>query len=112
MVGAQELAALDAGGPRLAADLASVERHRGVLAYLVGRHEIALDYFSRALERERSADNLANVLAALAALDALDSARELLASIRAAYPQTIVERLQSLIEADDDLRLLREEILT
>src|SRR5678816_331667 len=55
-----EEAARLVGEPYLQSNLASVERHRGVLAFLRHHHEVALEYFTRALERERSAENLGN----------------------------------------------------
>lgn len=109
LAGEQELVALEQGGPHLEANLASVERHRGVVAFLRGYHVVALDYFSRAMERERSAENLGNVLCALIALGELDEARELLGSITAAYPARLVAELRERICEDPDLALLRAE---
>lgn len=109
MVGEQELAALDEGGPLMDADLASVDRHRGVLAFLKGHYEVALDYFSRALDRERSAENLSNILCTLIRLRELPEAENLLAQIRASYPETLVDELDGIIRRDPDLALLRTE---
>lgn len=109
LAGEQELAALELGGPNLNANLASADRHRGVVAFLRGHAVIALDYFSRALERERTAENLGNVLCALLKLGEEDDAVALLDQIRGAYPSRVVAELQSRIEADPDLALLRDE---
>lgn len=109
LAGEQELAALELGGPHLDANLASVDRHRGVVAFLRGFHVVALDYFSRALERERSAENLGNVLCTLIALGELDEARELLESIERAYPARLVAELRERVQQDPDLALLRAE---
>ncbi len=109
LVAEQEMAALSEGGPLLPTNLASVERHRGVLAFLKQQHEVALDYFSRALDRERSAINLANILAALLALGETTHATDLVASIQRAYPPALVRQLDGIIASDPDLALLRTE---
>lgn len=109
LVGEQEFAALELGGPRLQDNLASVDRHRGVLAFLRGHYDVALDYFARALERQRSPENLQNVLCTLLRLGDEDEARDLLTRVRAAFPRDIVEALDHSIATDPDLALLREE---
>lgn len=109
LAGEQELAALDLGGPRLHDNLASVDRHRGVLAYLRGHYEAALDYFSRALERQRTAENLGNILCTLLRLGEEDEAWDLLQRIRSSFPRPLVEELDRAIENDPDLALLRTE---
>ncbi len=109
LAGEQEMAALERGGPYLQPTLASVDRHRGVLAFLRGHHEIALDYFSRALERERSAENLQNVLCTMLRLGEESDARELLGLIRRSYPSPIVSALDDVVRRDPDLALLRED---
>ena len=109
LVGEQEFAALELGGPRLQDNLASVDRHRGVLAFLRGHYDVALDYFARALERQRSPENLQNVLCTLIRLGDEDDARDLLTRVRAAFPQDIVTALNHSIENDPDLALLRGE---
>ena len=109
LVGEQEFAALELGGPRLEANLASVERHRGVLAFLRGHYEVALDYFARALERERSAENLTNILCTLLRLGEEDEARELLVSIRTSFPADLARQVDRTILTDPDLALLRSE---
>lgn len=109
LAGEQELAALELGGPRLQENLASVERHRGVLAYLRGHYEVALDYFSRALERQRSAENLGNILCTLLRLGEEDEARELLEQIRRSFPTPMVDELERSVATDPDLALLRSE---
>jgi len=110
LVGEQEFAALEQGGPRLQANLASVDRHRGVLAYLRGHYEVALDYFARALERERSAENLTNILCTLLRLGEESEARELLDSIQSSFPALIAEQVRTAILDDPDLALLRPEV--
>ena len=107
LAGEQELAAIQAGGPRLQDNLASVERHRGVLAFIVGDPVVALDYFSRAMERQRSAENLGNVLCCLIRLGEIDDAHNLLHQICEAYPPALVAELRGRVAADPDLALLR-----
>ena len=97
------------GGPRLQDNLASVDRHRGVLAFLRGHYEVALDYFSRTLERQRSAENLQNILCTLLKLDEEDEAAALLAQIRRSFPSELVDAIDRSIETDPDLALLRSE---
>jgi len=109
LVGQQEFAALEKGGPHLQRNLASVERHRGVLAFLRGHYDIALDYFARALERERTAENLTNILCTLLRLGEEEEAHELLQSIRTAFPEGIAREVESSIQSDPDLALLRTE---
>lgn len=110
MAARQEMAALRLGGTRLQANLASVERHRGVIAWLQGNTDVALDYFSRAFERQRSAGNLANVLACLLRLGDEDDARDLLHQVRGAFPDALVRALDDMILRDPDLALLRMEV--
>lgn len=107
----QEQAAMELGGPRLQANLASVERHRGVVAFLQGHFEIALDYFSRAFERQHSAENLGNVLCCLLALGELDDAADLLARVRRSFPAPLVSDLEDRLVRDPDLALLRNQEL-
>ena len=107
LAGQQELVALEEGGPHCEAYLASADRHRGVLAFLMGRHEVALDWFTRALERERSPENLGNVLATLLRLGDHPAATELLATVRTSFPAEFADEVASLIARDDDLRELR-----
>lgn len=107
LVGEQEFAALELGGPHLEANLASVDRHRGVLAYLRGHYETALDYFTRSLERQRTAENFGNVLCALCRLGEVDHAIALLEQIRGSLPPDIVARLNQMVDADPDLATLR-----
>lgn len=109
LVGEQEFAALELGGPNLQDNLASVDRHRGVLAFLRGHYDVALDYFARALERQRSAENLQNILCTLIRLGDEDDARDLLHRVRSAFPRDLVEALNHSIESDPDLALLRGE---
>jgi len=107
LAGAQELAALQLGGPHMDDNLASVDRHRGVLAYLLGHVGIALDYFARAFERQRSAENLTNILAAMLRLGEESEARDLLVEVRSSFPPTAVSRIDAIIDMDPDLALLR-----
>lgn len=109
LVGEQELAALDLGGPHLEANLASVDRHRGVLAFLRHHYEVALDYFARALERQRSAENFTNVLATLLRLGEEDEATTLLQQARRAFPANLVAEIDRNVASDPDLSLLRSE---
>ena len=108
-VAEQEMAALALGGPRLEYNLASVDRHRGVLAFLQGRFAVALDYFSRAFERQHTAGNVSNVLAALIRLGDVDEARALLAQMRSAFADEFVDALNVMIAQDPDLAMLRAE---
>ena len=109
LVAEQEMAALELGGPGLESNLASVDRHRGVLAFLRGQYEVALDYFTRSLERQRSAENLGNILCALIRLGEHDEATELLDQIRSSFPSDLVDELDSIIASDPDLIPLRME---
>ena len=106
-VAEQEFAALALGGPGLDGNLASVDRHRGVLAFLMGHYEVALDYFSRTFERQRSAGNLANVLATLIRLGDEAEARALLDQVRSSLPRPLVDQIDQMIDQDPDLALLR-----
>lgn len=107
LVGEQELAALELGGPRLQQNLASVDRHRGVLAFLRGHFEVALDYFARAFERERSAENLTNILCTMLRLGEEDEAWDLLREVRRVFPAPLVAEIDRSIQQDPDLALLR-----
>lgn len=107
----QELVALDEGGPWLSARLASADRHRGVLAWLLGHDTVALDWFTRALERERSAENVGNVLAVLLRLGELEEARDLAERMDRALPEPMRAELEERIANDDDLARLRPEEL-
>jgi hypothetical protein len=107
LCGEQEVAALELGGPLLHANLASVDRHRGVLAFLLSQPSVALDHFTRALERQHNVENLGNVLCALVALDADDEAADLVARVRTNYPETFRAELDRRIQSDPDLALLR-----
>ncbi len=107
LAGEQELAALELGGPRLQLNLASVDRHRGVLAFLRGHFEVALDYFARAFERERSAENLTNILCTMLRLGEESEAWDLLREVRRAFPPELVAEINRSIEQDPDLALLR-----
>jgi tetratricopeptide (TPR) repeat protein len=108
-VAEQETAALRAGGASLDANLASVDRHRGVLAFLQGHYEVALDYFARALERQRTPENVGNLLCALVRLGELDEATDLLDHLRGALPHAFVRALDARIDDDPDLAPLRNQ---
>lgn len=103
----QEFVALQAGGPDLQDRLASADRHRGVVAFLMGRYEVALDWFTRAFERQRSPENVGNVLAALLALGDRVEAAELLRTVRTRFPAEFAGELEDRIRNDADLRELR-----
>jgi tetratricopeptide (TPR) repeat protein len=107
LAGQQELAAWDEGGELLPSRLASVERHRGVLAFLMGRPSVALDWFGRALERQRTAENLGNVLAALLRLGEGGAALQLLDKARHQLPAAEIHALATRIDEDGDLVALR-----
>lgn len=107
LAGEQELAALELGGPHLDANLASVDRHRGVLAFLRGHHAVALDHFTRALERQRTPENLGNVLAALLKLGEIEEAEEILAQVRRTLAPPMISELERAIDNDPDLAALR-----
>lgn len=110
LVGEQEFVALQLGGPSLQRNLASVDRHRGVIAFLKGHHEVALDYFARALERERTAENVGNVLCTLCAMGEFEEAEGLLAQVRQHFPRALVQDLDETIQRDPDLAPLRTEV--
>ena len=103
----QELLCLEAGGDDLDINLASVERHRGVLAFCMGRGRVALECFIRAWERERSPENLANILAAQLKNGDVLEAEELVEQVRDRFPEKLRDHLNMLIDVDDDLALLR-----
>jgi tetratricopeptide (TPR) repeat protein len=107
LAGQQELAALDHGGPSVDAYIASAHRHRGVVAYLLGHYAVALDWFTRALERERSAENLGNVLGALVRLGEHEEAHAMLDRVRTSFPTELRRAVESRVLEDDDLSPLR-----
>lgn len=110
LAGQQEFAALDMGGPWLDLYLASADRHRGVIAFLTGNDMVALDWFTRALERERSPENVCNVLAVLIRIGEIEEARDLVARMLSTLPDAMGEDLKARIAEDDDLIRLREGI--
>ena len=103
----QEMAAMDLGGPYLSDNLASVERHRGVLAFLQGHYAPALDYFTRALERQRTPENMGNVLCTLLRLGEFDEAERLLQHLTSVLPQPFIHALWERVNTDPDLATLR-----
>jgi tetratricopeptide (TPR) repeat protein len=107
LAGQQELVALEEGGPNVDLYVASAHRHRGVVAYLLGHYEVALDWFTRALERERSAENLGNVLGALVRLGDHAEARAMLEQVRALFPNDVRHAIDARISEDEDLSPLR-----
>lgn len=108
LAGQQELVALDAEAELRARYLASADRHRGVLAYLLGCYEVALEWFAQALARESSAENLGNVMAAMIRLGRIDEALELQQRVEHTFPREVVAGLRKRVEHDDDLVRLRE----
>ena len=80
---------------------------RGVLAFLRGHHSVALDHFTRALERQRTAENVGNVLAALLKLGEIEEAEEILAQVRRTLSPSMVSDLSRAIDTDPDLAALR-----
>lgn len=107
----QEMAVYEMGGGNLDHHLASVDRHRGVLAFVQGRYAIALDYLTRAMERQRSVENLGNVLCALIRLGSEDEAREIVTQARTNLPHSFVTGLNARIDSDPDLLNLKMEAL-
>lgn len=103
----QEHLALREDGSYLIPQLASADRHRGVVSFLMGHYDVALDWFGRALERERTVENLGNVLAALLASGARADAHDLLRTVDQAFPGRFSKALAERIRDDDDLRELR-----
>jgi hypothetical protein len=79
---------------------------------LQGHYGIALDYFSRAFERQHTSGNLANVLAALIRVGDLDEAKELLIQVRGALNPHLISSLNEMIEQDPDLSLLQTKEFT
>lgn len=102
----QEMAAMELGGANLALNLAAVDRHRGVLAWLTDHPAIALDHFVRALERQHNVENLGNVLCVLLRLGEEEQACSLVARIRATHPAPFLHELDRRILLDPDLALL------
>jgi hypothetical protein len=70
---------------------------------------VALDYFSRAFERQHTAGNLSNVLASLLRLGDTEEAHDLLKQVRSSLAPDLIADLNHLIEHDPDLALLRME---
>ena len=110
LVAEQEVVALELGGPNLNENLASVDRHRGVLSFLQGHYEIALDYFTRSLERQRSPENIGNILCALIRLGEEDEARALLNQLSTGLSAPFLHALYQRIQQDPDLVNLRHEV--
>jgi hypothetical protein len=110
LAGQQELAALDEGGPWQDLHLASVARHRGVVFFLLGHDAASLDWFTRALELQRSAENVGNVLAVLLRLGELDEAVDTLRRMRAVMASDQWAELAAHVRADDDLVRLRDHL--
>ena len=103
----QEFAALKLTSERRDTYIASAHRHRGVIAFCMGHYPVALDWFVMALERERSAENLGNILAALVASGDETAARELLQQVRQQFPDHVRAALEVRLSLDADLRALR-----
>ena len=81
-----------------------------MLAFLQGHYDVALDYFSRAFERQRSAGNLSNVLATLLRLGDIAEAVDLYRQVAAGLPEPLVDQLDHIIRVDPDLARLRPEL--
>lgn len=107
LAGQQELVALEEGGSERETRLASADRHRGVLAFLMGRPSVALDWFCRAFEREASAENLGNILAALLRLGDRDAALSLVGQASCQLEPDELAALGDRIAIDGDLAALR-----
>lgn len=105
----QENAAMARSGEELGRSLASVERHRGVLAFSMGRPSVALECFIRALEKERTSENLGNVLAALVRTGEVTEALDLLHHVRRTFPGSLADAVDALVSVDEDLAPLRDE---
>ncbi len=111
LIGEEEYLVLQEGGPELPRRLAVVHHHRAVLAYLLGRYEVALDLETRSVEVAPWSDSLANILAILLRLGEEPRARDLLAQMRASFPAAMVARVIDYIRQDPDLELLRDAVV-
>lgn len=107
LAGQQELAALEPGAADRDLHLASVARHRGVVFFLLGHPAQALDWFTRALERQRSVENVGNVLAALLRLGDAPEAESVLTGMSRTLPPDQWAALRAHVASDDDLVRLR-----
>lgn len=107
LAGEQEQAALALGGDQIQANLASVSRHRGVLAFLSSHYLVALDHFTVALERQRTPENLGNVLATMLRLGELEEAEAFVARVIRSADPSFVDALRARIDQDPDLAALR-----
>lgn len=103
----QEFAALEVEGPNRERYLASAYRHRGVITFLRGYYSAALDWFTRAFEREQTAENLGNILATLIRLGEVDEALTVRQAAVARLGVAGAAELEALIAADEDLARLR-----
>lgn len=110
MVGLQEIAAWGAPDSARSERLASVDRHRGVLAFLHRQFDVALDYFTRALEREHSIENLGNVLCSLLRLGEIQDAQTIVRRATQRFPTDRSHALCVRIQQDPDLAALRDQI--
>jgi hypothetical protein len=70
---------------------------------------VALDYFTRALERQRTAENLGNVLCSLLSLGDREEAESILGQVRQSLSRSVVSELEQRIDQDPDLAGLRME---
>ena len=103
----QEAAARQLGGPNLQTHLASVDRHRGVVAFQSHDYQLALDHFTKALEKQRSAENLGNILCTLLRMGDVSQAVSLYQTIQTAFASNLVQELDILVQSDPDLIALR-----
>lgn len=111
LVGQEEYLVLKAGGPEMARRMAVVHHHRAVVAYLLGRYEVALDLETRSVEVAPWSDSLANILAILLRLGEEPRARALLEQMRTSFPAAMVAKVIDYIRQDPDLELLRDAVV-
>jgi hypothetical protein len=108
--GVEEYEVLAEGGPKMERRLAVLAHHRAVLAWMLGRYEVALDLETRSVEVAPGSDSLANILAILLRLGEEERARQLLARVRLGFPTPLVDEVHDFIARDPDLELLRDTL--
>ena len=79
------------------------------MALLQAQYELALDYFSRAFERQHTGENLGNVLCTLIRLGDVPEAQDLLDRVQSSFPLGMVREINDRIRRDPDLSLLNTE---
>lgn len=87
-------------------NLASIARHRGVVAYLEGHYSVALEYFLDAVNRVLTLPNIHNLLCVTLRLSGRDAAQGLYAYIQSLIPEDAARDLAERIHQDPDLILL------